>query len=97
MLKLAVPLCACLTVMACASRPQLPEMPPTQQRAKPLQAMGPSRQAEVEAACKFQAGVWKLGLEDQAAFIRNCVEILGPAFRASEADRAELVRWIEAE
>lgn len=72
-------------------------MPPTLHRVKPTAAMGPSRQAEVEAACKFNPGVWRLGLEDQAAFIRNCVEILGPAYRQSEADRAELVRWIEAE
>ena len=97
MLKQAVLLFACLTIGACSSPPRLPDLPPTLHRTKPLEAMGPSRQAEVEAACKFQPGVWRLGLEDQAAFVRNCVEILGPAFRASEADRAELVRWIQAE
>ena len=59
--------------------------------------MGPSQQEAVQAACKFAPGVWKLGLEEQAAFIRNCVEILGPAYREEVRLRAELVRWIEAE
>ena len=38
-----------------------------------------------------------MGLGDQAAFIRNCVEILGHNFRLEVADRQVLVKWIEAE
>lgn len=59
--------------------------------------MGPSRQATVEAACKFAPGVWKVGLEEQAAFIRNCVEVLGPSMRSEALERQVLVKWIEAE
>ena len=59
--------------------------------------MGPSKQEQVQAACKFDPGVWKLNLEEQAAFIRNCVEILGPAYREEVALRAELARWIASD
>ena len=59
--------------------------------------MGPSRQARVADACKFSPGVWSMGIEEQAAFIRNCVEILGHNFRLETTDRQVLVRWIEAE
>lgn len=59
--------------------------------------MGPSQQALVAEACRFNPGVWKLGLEDQAAFMRNCVGVLGPAYREEATLRAELVRWIKEE
>lgn len=97
MLKPAVLLCACLLATACASRLPPAEIKPTLQRVKPLEAMGPSQQEAVQAACKFAPGVWNVGLAEQAAFIRNCIEILGPAYRESELLRAELVKWIEAE
>ena len=97
MKPLAVLLCACLMATACASQRQQAETQPTLKRAKPLVAMGPSRQDQVADACRFSAGVWKMGLQDQAAFIRNCVEILGHNFRLEVADRQVLVRWIEAE
>ena len=97
MRKPAVLLCVCLTIGACSSSPQRPEIPSTLSRVKPVEAMGPSRQAQITAACKFDGGVWRLGLEAQAAFIRNCVEILGHNFRLEVADRQVLVRWIEAE
>ena len=94
---LAALLCACLTVTACASQRQQVEIQPTLKRAKPLEAMGPSRQEQVANACKFSPGVWNMGLEEQAAFIRNCVEILGHNFRLEIVDRQVLVKWIEAE
>jgi hypothetical protein len=59
--------------------------------------MGPSKKDLVADACRFSPGVWKLGLADQAAFMRNCIEVLGPTFRQSEAERGVLTRWIEAE
>lgn len=67
------------------------------QRAKPLEAMGPSRESLVADACRFQPGVWKLAHKEQVAFLRNCVEILGPSFRLSEKERLVLAEWIEAE
>jgi hypothetical protein len=51
----------------------------------------------VTAACKFRATFADLELEDQTAFLRNCVEVLGPTLRLEDADRQVLVRWIEAE
>jgi hypothetical protein len=59
--------------------------------------MGPARQAVVTEACKFSAGVWKMGMQEQVAFVRNCVEILGHNFRLEVSDRQVLVKWIEAE
>lgn len=59
--------------------------------------MGPSKQDQVTAACKFQPGVWRLELPEQVAFIRNCVEILGPAYREEVLLRSELARWIATE
>jgi hypothetical protein len=59
--------------------------------------MGPSRNDLVRDACKFNAGVWQLGLEEQAAFIRNCIEVLSHAYRQESGERLVLVRWIEAE
>jgi hypothetical protein len=59
--------------------------------------MGPSQQSQVADACRFNPGVWRLGLEEQAAFIRNCVEILGAAYREEARARLELIRWINEE
>ena len=59
--------------------------------------MAPSKQDQVTAACKFQPSVWKLDLKDQAAFVRNCVEILGPAYREELRFRQEVVRWINSD
>lgn len=46
----------------------------------------------VRAACRFRAELEQVELADQAAFLRNCVEVLGPSFRecaaATEAFRA---------
>ena len=36
-------------------------------------------------------------MEDQLAFVRNCIEILGHSFRLETTDRQVLVKWIEAE
>lgn len=67
------------------------------QRVKPLEAMGPSRQALVADACKFRSQFSKLREEEKLAMIRNCVEVLGPSMRLEAAERQVLVRWIEAE
>jgi hypothetical protein len=36
-------------------------------------------------------------LEIQIAFIRNCVEILGPSYREEVQMRETLAKWIERE
>lgn len=59
--------------------------------------MGPSRLVQVTGACKFRSTFPDLDIKDQAAFLRNCVEVLGPTLRLEDADRLVLVRWIEAE
>lgn len=96
-MKLATALFVCLMIGACASQPQPPEIPPTLKRAKPLEAMGPSRQEQVVAACKFRPQFRNLEAEDQLALLRNCVEVLGPTMRIEATERQTLVKWIEAE
>lgn len=67
------------------------------QRVKPLEAMGPSRQAQVVDACKFRPQFSNLKAEEQLAMIRNCVEVLGPSMRLEATERQVLVKWIQGE
>lgn len=66
-------------------------------RVKPLEAMGPSHQVQVSEACGFRKELANLTAEEQLAFVRNCIEVLGPAYRDEATLRAVLARWIKAE
>lgn len=94
MLKACAIVLCCLTLSACASRPSCPEIPATPPRAQPVEAMGPSSPQSVLEACRFRPQFSNLTLDEQGAMLRNCFEVLGPAYREEARKRSRLVEWI---
>jgi hypothetical protein len=88
-------LVACLLLGACASVLPPVAIPPIEKRAKPEECRTPAELETVRAACRFRPEVWNTTADDQAAFIRACVEVLGPAYREEVRRRRSCVEWID--